>query len=120
MSNDPKPDGPISDPQPMTSEELARFTRNEEARDKTEAEWNGARGVGGIMRTIPIVIGGVVTFGFMASLFVTTTSGATRSAKVRWQLRQDEIQKAIAASSPIETNAPAATAVVVSPNPSMR
>lgn len=97
----------MGEPRPMTPEDAA------------ETVWKGGGPMRVILREIPLVLGGVVVFGAVFALSATTTMGATRSAKLRWQLRQEEIQKAIATSPPQETSASVAGAAQISPAPSV-
>ncbi len=55
---------------------------------------------------VVVAIGGVLTFATLQS--PTAVRGATRSARLRWQQRDKEIQDAIAADASAQTNAVAA------------
>jgi len=63
------------------------------AADKGLSIWQG---IGAIV----VTIGGVVTFALLTT--PTRLAGATRSARLRWQQRQQEVQQAIESACSLE------------------
>jgi hypothetical protein len=93
MSDETKSD-PIGGPEPIHQHEGLRILKR-------------------VATIASVSVGGMLAFAFL--LTPTRLQGATRSARLRWQQRQNDIQQAITSGS-AETNMPAAADVV--PNPS--
>jgi hypothetical protein len=80
MPSDNDPNS-LAEPEPVTTAEKARFTAR-------------------VAAVVTLIVGGSVALASM--LTPTTCRGATRSAKLKWQERQAQIEEAVASQSPTE------------------